>query len=53
MNPTIQGIYQSVFDQYIARSPTSSFEPGLLTEWGWNDDRTKVVMTVREGVDLA
>ena len=49
VNPTIQGIYQSVFDQYIGQAPDLKLIPGLLTEWGWNDDRSKVVMTVREG----
>ena len=49
VNPTIQGIYQSVFDQYIAQEPDLSLVPGLLTEWGWNDDRSKIMMTVREG----
>lgn len=50
VNPTIQGIYQSVFDQYINQAPDLSFEPGLLTDWGWTDDRSKIRMTVREGV---
>ena len=50
VNPTIQGFYQSVFDQFIAQKPDLSFAPGLLTEWGWNDDNTKVMMTVRDGV---
>ena len=50
VNPTIQGIYQSVFDQFILQQPDLSPAPGLLTEWGWNDDKTKVTMTVREGV---
>ncbi|MGB5871080.1 MAG: ABC transporter substrate-binding protein [Albidovulum sp.] len=50
VNPTIQGIYQSVFDMFIAQEPDLSFAPGLITEWGWNDDKTKVMMTVREGV---
>ena len=50
VNPTIQGIYRSVFDQYIGQDPDLSFKPAILTEWGWNDDRTKVSMTVREGV---
>lgn len=50
VNPTIQGVYQSVFDQYIAQAPDLSFEPGLLTDWGWTDDNTKVRMVVREGV---
>ena len=39
-----------MFDQYIGQKPNLSFEPGLLTAWGWNDDKTKVWMDVREGV---
>ena len=31
VNPTIQAIYRSVFDQYIGQKPDLSFEPGLLT----------------------
>lgn len=50
VNPTIQAIYRSVFDQFIGQKPDLSFEPGLLTAWGWNDDKTKVWMDVRTGV---
>ncbi|MEO8241896.1 MAG: ABC transporter substrate-binding protein [bacterium] len=50
VNPTIQGLYQSVFDQFILQQPDLKPAPGLLTEWGWNDDKTKVMMTVRDGV---
>jgi peptide/nickel transport system substrate-binding protein len=50
VNPTIQGLYQSVFDQFILQQPDLSPAPGLLTEWGWNEDRSQVSMTVREGV---
>src|SRR4051794_1395598 len=50
VNPTIQAIYRSVFDQYIGQKPNLAFEPGLLTGWGWNDDRSKIWMDVREGV---
>ena len=50
VNPTIQGLYQSVFDQYILQQPDLKPAPGLLTEWGWNDDKTKISMTVRDGV---
>ena len=32
-----------------ARTPDLAFKPGLLTKWGWNDDKTKVHMEVREG----
>ena len=50
VNPTIQAIYRSVFDQYIGQKPNLSFEPGLITAWGWNDDKSKVWMDVRENV---
>ena len=50
VNPTIQAIYRSVFDQFIGQGPDLSFQPGLLTEWGWSEDKKKVVMKVREGV---
>ncbi|MBC7676248.1 MAG: peptide ABC transporter substrate-binding protein, partial [Rhodoferax sp.] len=50
VNPTIQGLYQSVFDQFILQQPDLKPAPGLLTDWGWNDDKTKVSMTVRDGV---
>src|SRR6202045_3172660 len=49
VNPTIQSIYQSVFDPYIAQAPDLSFKPGLLTKWGWNADRTKVILELRKG----
>src|SRR5689334_25396143 len=50
VNPTIQAIYRSVFDQYIGQNPDLSFKPGLLTAWGWNADKTQVFMEVRPGV---
>ncbi|WP_315762557.1 MULTISPECIES: ABC transporter substrate-binding protein [unclassified Bradyrhizobium] len=49
VNPTIQSIYQAIFDPYIGQAPDLSFKPGLLTKWGWNEDRTKVTMELRQG----
>ncbi len=49
VNPTIQSIYQSIFDTYISQAPDLSFKPGLLTKWGWSADQTKVTMEVRQG----
>jgi peptide/nickel transport system substrate-binding protein len=49
VNPTIQSIYKTVFDQYIDQNPDLSFKPGLITKWGWNDDKTKIAITLREG----
>ena len=39
-----------MFDQYILQQPDLSPAPGLLTEWGWNEDKKQVWMTVRDGV---
>ena len=50
VNPTIQAIYRSVFDQFIGQKPDLKFTPGLLTGWGWSDDRKSIWMDVREGV---
>ena len=50
VNPALQSAYLAVFDRYIAQAPDLSFGPGLLTDWGFNDDKTKITMTVREGV---
>jgi peptide/nickel transport system substrate-binding protein len=50
VNPTIQCLYRSIFDNYIGQKPDLTFEPGLLTAWGWNDDKTKVFMEVRKDV---
>ncbi len=50
VNPTLQALYQSVFDQYILQQTDLSPAPGLLTAWGWNEDRSQVWMEVRQGV---
>ena len=50
VNPTLQGIYQSVFDQFIAQAHDLQQKPGILTEWDWNEDKSKIQMTVRDGV---
>ena len=53
VNPSIQAIYRSVFDQYIGQAPDLSLKPGILTAWGWNDDKTKLWMDVRAGRQVA
>lgn len=49
VNPTIQSLYKAVFDSYIDQNPDLSFRPGLLTQWGWNKERTRIEMEVRSG----
>ncbi len=51
VNPTIQGIYQCVFDQYISQNPDLSFTGGIIEKWGFsNEDKTQIFLDVREGV---
>src|SRR5277367_4529042 len=50
VNPTIQSLYQAVFDQYIDQKPDLSFGPGLIETWGWNADKTKISLQVRKNV---
>ena len=49
VNPTIQSLYKAVFAQFIDQNPDLSFKPDLLTEWGWNADKSKISLTVRQG----
>jgi peptide/nickel transport system substrate-binding protein len=49
VNPTLQALWKSVFDPFIDQNADSSFKPGLLTQWGWNADKTKIDMEVRAG----
>lgn len=50
VNPTIQSLYKAVFSQFIDQNPDLSLKPDLLTEWGWNADKTQISLTVRKGV---
>ena len=50
VNPVLQSVYLAVYDRYIDQTPDLSFGPGLLTDWGFTDDKSKITMTVREGV---
>ncbi|MCA0942130.1 ABC transporter substrate-binding protein [Salipiger pacificus] len=50
VNPALQSVYLAVFDRYIAQAPDLSFGPGLLTDWGFSEDKSQITMTVREGV---
>jgi peptide/nickel transport system substrate-binding protein len=47
VNPTIQSIYQAIFDPYIGQAPDLSFKPGLLTKWGWRYARERPGTTAR------
>ena len=50
VNPTIQAMYRSIFDQYIGQKPNLAFEPGLLTAWGLERGQVQGWMDVRKDV---
>lgn len=50
VNPVLQSIYLAVFDRFVGQNPDLSFDAGLLTDWGFSEDKSQVHMTVREGV---
>src|SRR5438270_10588928 len=50
VNSTIQAIYRAFFDQPIGQNTDLSFTPGQLTAWGWNEDKSKAWMDVRQGI---
>jgi peptide/nickel transport system substrate-binding protein len=49
VNPTIQALYKAVLSQFIDQNPDLSLKADLLTEWGWNADKTKISLGVRKG----
>lgn len=50
VNPTIQSIYKSVFDQYIDQNPDLTLKPDIITGWALNADKTILTLKVRPGV---
>lgn len=45
-----QPLRRTVFDYLIDKNPDGTYRPALATEWEWNDDRTRLVLTLRDGV---
>lgn len=49
--PTIQGIYQTVFDSLLRYSPDLTLKPRQLKEWKWLDDKaTRLEITLRDDI---
>ena len=48
LDPGFQSYYRAVFDPFIAQNPDLTFFPGILTNWGWRDNYTKIFMEVRD-----
>jgi peptide/nickel transport system substrate-binding protein len=50
VNPSFQSLYRSVFDPYINQNPDLSLAPGVMEKYGWNEERSKISLTLRDGV---
>ena len=46
---TVNMVSRNIFDPLIIKE-NGEFIPGLATEWSWNEDNTKLTLTLREGV---
>ena len=48
LDAEMQFFYKAVFDSFIDQSSDRSLKPGILIDWGWNEDRSQIQMSVRE-----
>jgi peptide/nickel transport system substrate-binding protein len=49
--PTIQAIYQTVFDSPLRYSPELKLQPRQVTQWRWLDDQaTRLEITLRDDI---
>ncbi|MGQ2914274.1 ABC transporter substrate-binding protein [Microbacterium aurantiacum] len=44
---------QAVYDTLLRAEPDGTVVPGLANDWAWNDDRTELTLTLREGVEFS
>jgi peptide/nickel transport system substrate-binding protein len=50
VSPGNQSIYRTLYDPYIIQKADLSLSPGVMEKFGWNADKTKISMTLRDGV---
>lgn len=43
---------QAVYDTLLRADPDGSIVPGLATEWEWDDTKTVLTLTLRDGVEF-
>ncbi len=47
--PGAQSIYRTLYDTYIEQREDLSLQPGLIDEFGWNRDKTRISLHLRRG----
>lgn len=50
VSPGNQSIYRTLYDPYIVQQPDLGLAPGVMERFGWNEDKSKISMTLRAGV---
>lgn len=43
-------VYRTIYDPYIVQNPDLTLTPGVMEKFAWNEDKTKIAMTLRSGV---
>ena len=46
--PGAQSIYRTLYDTFIEQKEDLSLAPGLIDEFGWNADRTRIALRLRQ-----
>ena len=48
----LAGVFNNLvmFDQHVPENSLDSIVPDLATSWSWNEDATKLTLTLRQGV---
>jgi len=49
-NPGNQSIFRSIYDPYMVQREDLKVVPGVIDEFGWNEDRNGIHFRLREGV---
>jgi peptide/nickel transport system substrate-binding protein len=50
VNPGNQSVYRTLYDPYMVQNPDLSLSPGVMEKFGWNEDKSKISLTLRKGV---
>jgi peptide/nickel transport system substrate-binding protein len=47
--PGVQSIYRTLYDTFIEQNEDLSLAPGLIDDFGWNADKTRINLRLRRG----
>jgi peptide/nickel transport system substrate-binding protein len=50
VSPGVQSIYRTLYDPYIVQKPDLGLAPGVMERFAWNEDKSKISLTLRNGV---